>query len=60
MPLRWKMSSAVIPDVVEVAVYPVPDPVWTEAVMASVVLRKESSLTAEEIIEYCRQHNREL
>jgi fatty-acyl-CoA synthase len=40
----------------EVAVYPVPDPVMTESVMASVVLQKGSSLTSEELIAYCKQY----
>jgi fatty-acyl-CoA synthase len=44
------------PKVLEVAVYGVPDPVWTEAVMASVVLKEGCSMTTEEVIEYCKDN----
>ncbi len=42
------------PKVLEVAVYAVPDPVWTEAVMASVVLKEGCTMQAEEVIDYCK------
>jgi fatty-acyl-CoA synthase len=44
------------PAVSEVAVYPVPDPVMTESVMASVALQKGCSVTSEELIAYCKQY----
>ena len=43
-------------DVEEVAVYGVPDPVWGEHVKASVVLRKESTMTVDELKAYCRKN----
>jgi fatty-acyl-CoA synthase len=44
------------PDVVEVAVFATPDPVWVEAVTAAVVLRSGSTAGEDEIIAHCRQH----
>ncbi|MEH7251836.1 AMP-binding protein [Neobacillus niacini] len=41
-------------EIIQCAVFGVPDPRWGEAVAAAVVLKSESTLTKEEIIEYCR------
>lgn len=40
--------------VLEAAVYGAPDPIWGEAVVAAVVLRPETSATAEELLAFCR------
>jgi acyl-CoA synthetase (AMP-forming)/AMP-acid ligase II len=42
------------PSVAEACVIGVPDPQWVQSVEAVVVLRPDSSATAEEIIEHCR------
>jgi len=42
------------PKVLEVAVYAVPDPVWTEAVMAAVVLKENCAMNAEEVKDFCK------
>lgn len=42
------------PDILQCAVFGVPDPRWGEAVTAAIVLKSGSTLTKEEIIEYCR------
>lgn len=42
------------PAVKEAAVIPIPDPDWGEAVHACVALRDGKRLTAEELIEFCR------
>ena len=44
------------PNVLEVAVYPVPHPEWTECVMASIVLKDNCSMNEEEIVNHCKQH----
>ncbi len=44
------------PNVLEVAVYPVPHPEWTECVMASVVLKENCIMDKDELIEFCKQH----
>ncbi|MBE3587690.1 MAG: long-chain-fatty-acid--CoA ligase [Thermoanaerobacteraceae bacterium] len=43
------------PDVLEVAVIGIPDPKWGEVPKAFVVPRPGSSLTAEDIIQFCRE-----
>ncbi|WP_045516168.1 class I adenylate-forming enzyme family protein [Neobacillus niacini] len=43
------------PEIMQCAVFGVPDPRWGEAVTAAVVLKSQSTLTKEEIIEYCRE-----
>jgi long-chain acyl-CoA synthetase len=43
------------PAVREVAVFGIPDPRWGELVTASVVLKPGIQLTADDLIEYCRQ-----
>ncbi len=45
------------PDVLEVAVVSMPDPVWGEAPKAFVVAKRGRTPTAEEIIEFCRSHH---
>jgi len=37
-------------------VFGIPDPKWVEAVHASVVLKREATATAEELIEFCREN----
>ena len=44
------------PAVKEIAVYAGPDPVKGEHVRAAVVLREGKQVTAEEVIQYCRDH----
>jgi len=43
------------PAVREVAVFGIPDPKWGEIVKAVVVLKPGKTLTAEELIAYCRR-----
>ena len=43
------------PAVREVAVFGIPDPKWGELVMAYVVLKPGASLTANELVFFCRQ-----
>jgi long-chain acyl-CoA synthetase len=43
------------PAVREVAVFGIPDPRWGELVTACVVLKPGMQLTADDLIEYCRQ-----
>ena len=40
----------------EVAVFGVPHPTWVEAVVAAVVTRAGTSVSAEELIAHCREH----
>ena len=42
------------PDIIEVAVIGVPDPKWGESVKACVVKRPASTVTAEMLIDWCR------
>lgn len=42
------------PEILQCAVFGVPDPRWGEALTAAVVLKNGSALTEEEIIKYCR------
>jgi acyl-CoA synthetase (AMP-forming)/AMP-acid ligase II len=42
------------PAVREVAVFGIPDPKWGELVMAFVVLKPDATLTADELISFCR------
>jgi long-chain acyl-CoA synthetase len=43
------------PAVREVAVFGIPDPKWGEIVMAYVVLKPGKTLSADELIAYCRR-----
>ena len=43
------------PAVREVAVFGIPDPKWGEMVMADVVLKPGKTLSADELVAYCRQ-----
>ncbi len=43
------------PAVAEVAVFGVPHPRWIEAVTAAVVVRRDHTLTADELITFCRE-----
>lgn len=42
------------PEISQCAVFGVPDPRWGEAVTAAIILKSESVLTKEEILDYCR------
>jgi acyl-CoA synthetase (AMP-forming)/AMP-acid ligase II len=44
------------PKILEAAVFGVPDDKWGEAVTAAVVLKENETATAEEIINFCKQH----
>ena len=43
------------PAVLEAAVIGIPDPYWVEKVHAVISLKKGTSLTAQELIDFCRQ-----
>jgi acyl-CoA synthetase (AMP-forming)/AMP-acid ligase II len=43
------------PAVREAAVFGIPDPQWGELVMACVVLKPGSVLTADELVDYCQR-----
>lgn len=45
-----------LPEVSEVAVIGLSDPVWVEAVTAVIVLKNECELTENRVIEHCKQH----
>ena len=44
------------PEIMECAVFAVPDPVWGEAVMAAVVTREGSRVSQVELIEFCKRY----
>jgi len=44
------------PDVLEAAVFGVPDPKWGEKVCAAVALRPGRRISAQELIAHCKQH----
>lgn len=55
--LTWQGEGVIYqhPTVREAAVFGVPDPQWGEIVMACVVLKMGTTLTADDLIAYCRQ-----
>jgi len=55
MPVEVEEVIASHPAVQEVAVYAAPDPLWGESVQAAVVLRPGAHVTADELIELCRE-----
>ena len=55
MPVEVESVIAAHPAVREVAVYAAPDPVWGESVEAAVVVRSGAQVTADELIELCRE-----
>lgn len=44
------------PDIAEVAVVPQPDDHWGQVVRAVVALKPHHSLTADDVVTYCRAH----
>ncbi len=44
------------PDILEAAVFGIPDEQWGESVKATVVLKSGKKLTAEEVIDHCKQY----
>ncbi len=44
------------PKIEDAAIFGVPDPLWGESVRAVIVLKKGEAMTAEEVIEYCKNH----
>ena len=52
---KSKPSFTSIPAIKEVAVFGIPDPKWGELVMASVVLKPGLTLSADELISFCRR-----
>ncbi|RJP65869.1 MAG: long-chain fatty acid--CoA ligase [Candidatus Abyssobacteria bacterium SURF_17] len=44
------------PAILEAAVVGIPDKIWGEEVMAFIIPREGASLTADEVIAYCKQH----
>lgn len=55
-PIEVEQVIATIPGVTEVAVIGVPDAHWGESVAAYVVVRPGTILTAQSIIDHCREH----
>jgi fatty-acyl-CoA synthase len=45
------------PDILEVAVVSAPDPVWGEVPKAFVVLKRGRTVTADEVIAFCRENH---
>jgi acyl-CoA synthetase (AMP-forming)/AMP-acid ligase II len=43
------------PDILEAAVFGIPDEQWGESVKATVVLKPGKKLSAEEVIDHCKQ-----
>ena len=43
------------PEILEAAVFQIPDPKWGEVVMACVMLKPGNTLTADDLIAYCRK-----
>jgi acyl-CoA synthetase (AMP-forming)/AMP-acid ligase II len=44
------------PKIAEAAVFGIPDKIWGENVNAAVVLQKDEQMTAEEVIEFCKEN----
>jgi fatty-acyl-CoA synthase len=55
-PAEIEGALAEHPAVAECAVFAIPDPKWGEAVRAAVTLRREHAASAEELIDFCKQH----
>jgi fatty-acyl-CoA synthase/long-chain acyl-CoA synthetase len=55
-PAEIEAALEIHPDVLEAAVFGVPDDEWGECVHAVVVVREGASLTEDDIISHCRQH----
>ena len=55
-PAEIEAALEIHPDVLEAAVFGVPNEEWGESVHAVVVLREGATMTEQQVIEHCREH----